>query len=614
MTVRAVVAVALACVVAASVVVGAAVGAGAAETGATADDAGALAVAQAATESEPNDDAGNATRIEVGTAVVGDLASGSDVDVFAFDAEAGARYAATLDRGGDGWATLLVAGPDLRTLDSSVVRANGTANVSVAVAESGEFYVAVLSDDGSGSYDLSVERRATPSAAGQAPPDPESDVLGWEDGYWHNESVVADQSDGLTPEERQALLARTKARVEVIRGLEFSGNVSFDIVARDEFSTANDKAPDPTDEALPPSNVTDDATVYFNQVYEALFMVNESTDARTALEREGSLTTLAFYRPSTDEMVVVTNDPDRPVVREDVLAHELVHALQDQHLEEEEWYAGLDSTDEYLAYLGLSEGDAEYVRAIYDRRCEVTWECTIPPFERVSGVESVNEGIDTYGFQPYSDGAAFVATLRERGGWAAVDDAYDDPPTTTEQVIHPGAYPGEQPASVDLPSNPRGGWQVVGGDSIGEAGVFSMLWYQATQRGVGPVNPRTLYRPDAGAFDQLNYTARPSAGWGGDALVVYRNGERAGYVWATTWDTARDAREFASTYREVLASHGAERRSDGVWVVAEGGFADVFRVERDGRNVTITNAPTVDDLDAVNPRGNATAGGNESAS
>ena len=37
---------------------------------------------------------------------------------------------------------------------------------------------------------------ATGTAAAQ-PDDPESDVLGWENGYWHNETIDVDQSDGL---------------------------------------------------------------------------------------------------------------------------------------------------------------------------------------------------------------------------------------------------------------------------------------------------------------------------------------------------------------------------------------------------------------------------------
>jgi hypothetical protein len=456
-----------------------------------------------------------------------------------------------------------------------------------------------------------------------APPDPDEDVLGWEDGYWHEEAIDVDQSDGLSERERAALVARTKARVEEIRGLEFAGNVTVTVASRESLSAGSDGANQSAD-APEPDRQTTDRVVYLNQLYEALFLVNETTDATGVLAQGRAEATAAYYTPAEDELVVVT-DPDRPVVDEGVLAHELVHALQNQYLDGDTWFVGLDTIDEYLAYLGLSEGDAEYVRAVYDGRCGVTWSCTTTPDDRTTdeadgsddgdedGASGVVRGVSTYTFQPYADGAAFVAELHERGGWAAVNGAYGDPPATTAAVIDPESYPREQPPAVDAPTAPADDWRVIATDRVGEAGVYAMLHAQAAERGVGDLDPRTHHEPEAGAFDRLNYTARASAGWTNDSLVVVRNGTRAGYAWATRWETVADAREFELAYRRILRSYDAERRGDGVWVVNDDGFADAFRVERDGRGVTITNAPTVDALDAVNPRTNATAGGNESA-
>jgi len=36
-----------------------------------------------------------------------------------------------------------------------------------------------------------------------------------------------------------------------------------------------------------------------------------------------------------------------------------------------------------------------------------------------------------------------------------------------------------------------------------------------------------------------------------------------------------------------------------VYVVPDGGFADAFRLERDGDMVVVTNAPTVSDLEQI---------------
>jgi hypothetical protein len=44
---------------------------------------------------------------------------------------------------------------------------------------------------------------------------------------------------------------------------------------------------------------------------------------------------------------------------------------------------------------------------------------------------------------------------------------------------------------------------------------------------------------------------------------------------------------------------GAERRAGDVLVVPAGPYTDAFSVTRNGTTVTITNAPTVEALDAV---------------
>jgi len=103
-------------------------------------------------------------------------------------------------------------------------------------------------------------------------------------------------------------------------------------------------------------------------------------------------------------------------------------------------------------------------------------------------------------------------------------------------------------------------------------------------------------------FDPFNYESRYSAGWDGDRLHVYRNesGELA-YVWKLAWDSERDAKEFVEGYERVLQYWGGERVGENVWRIEQGGFADAFYVEIDGRNVTIVNAPTISQLTEVRP-------------
>ena len=58
-----------------------------------------------------------------------------------------------------------------------------------------------------------------------------------------------------------------------------------------------------------------------------------------------------------------------------------------------------------------------------------------------------------------------------------------------------------------------------------------------------------------------------ASGWGGDRWQVYRHGARAASVFASVWDSERDAREFAAAL-QLPAGAVAKRRGAAVVVVA----------------------------------------------
>jgi hypothetical protein len=367
------------------------------------------------------------------------------------------------------------------------------------------------------------------------------------------------------------------ARVERIRGLEFEEAVPVEVISREAYLERRNGSGGPRDEAYGRWN---------DQVWEAAFLVGEGTEVADAFDTVLSASVIGFYSPREDRIVVVS-DAETPTLDRATLAHELVHALQDQHLS---FGGGGGTQDLDLAEDGLVEGDANAVEAEYESRCDSRWDC-IPRPERPGGGGggSFNRGVFLTVFAPYAAGPDFVGALRERGGWAAVNDAYDAFPESTEQVIHPEAYPDEEPLEVTVPDRSGAGYERFDldreTDTVGEATVYAMFWAnEALPEG----HPTFVY-------DQ-----RLSAGWGGDAVVPYRgtDGEDA-YVWRTAWDTERDAREFLEGYREVLREHNATTRDGGVYVIEEGPFADAFRVVRRGDTVTVVNAPTVGDLDSV---------------
>ena len=407
---------------------------------------------------------------------------------------------------------------------------------------------------------------------------PAGDALGWEGGYRYDDPLPVNASDGLNASEREAVVARAMARVERIRGLEFTETVPVEVISREAYRerrNGNDARSDAYDR-------------WNDQVWEATFLVGEEATVAEAFDSVLSTSVIGFYSPGEDRIVVVS-DAETPALDRATLAHELVHALQDQHLS----FGDGGTQDVALAEDGLIEGDANTVEAEYESRCDSRWDC-LPRPERSGGGGggSFNRGVFLTVYTPYAAGPGLVGALRDRGGWAAVDDAYDAFPESTEQVIHPRAYPDERPVEVTVTDRSGEGFERFDldreTDTVGEATVYAMFW----ANGVLPSSHPTY------VYDQ-----RLSAGWGGDTVVPYRgaDGEDA-YVWRTVWDTPADAREFLEGYRDVLDGNGAIERDDGVYVIESGPYADAFRVVRRGDTVTVVNAPTVEDLDSVHAR------------
>ncbi|MBV0924375.1 Hvo_1808 family surface protein [Halomicroarcula limicola] len=589
----------------------------------------------AAGEFEPNDDFETATPVEAGN-YTGLNVTENDLDVYAVELSEGDTLSAEIEFShARGDLELLLIGPERTVLQASTSSTDGE-SISHLAGTNGTYYLVVYGYlDGTGPYDLSVGvssgEDGTPPAgpsptetpgnetATPEPPtgetatdetaslaDPESDRLGWERGYWANESLDVETGDGLSEAERRALVARSMARVEAIREREFERPVEFDVVSRAAY--AANQSQDTFQRLV--------GTRYYNQVYEATFIVDEETDAYDVVTGGQSAAVGGFYAVGSDRFVLVVEDPDDPSVDEGILVHELTHALQHQTgLLDSAFRSPTLSSDARTGLLGLVEGDANYVMARYDARCaNGTWEC-LPRDASASvsgdgdesagdadGPDGVNLGVYLTGYQPYSDGPALVADIRERGGWDAVDAAYDSPPVSTEQTIHPERYPDERPASLDRREPIDGDWERFTTDTLGEAWLYSMFWYQDREYDIPVIDSGQVLSPDSGDYDTYNYTSAPSEGWANDRISLYANGDASGYVWVTAWDSEDDARQFADAYRRVLDGHGGESVGEETWRIPdEAPYGDAFRVVRDGRTVTVVNGPDADALSAIAP-------------
>lgn len=453
-----------------------------------------------------------------------------------------------------------------------------------------------------------------------APPDPATDRIGWERGYWHNETIAI--GDDPSDETLRAATARAMARVEVLRDAEFDADVGVDVVDRSSLDDGGGSG-----DGSPTSNVSgpmdgsgranisgaanaSNASEWNNQVWEALFIVGEDRDISDLLTSTTRSAVGGFYSQGGGGNVSLVSDGEDGL-DETTLIHELVHALQDQRFNLSDPSFDPEVQDRQLANRGMLEGEANYVQRRFERRCERDWQCARPDDGGGSGSSGgsspENMGVFVTLFQPYSDGPAYVHHLVEREGWSAVDRLFRDPPTTSETIIHRKRYDRVPMQVTDRSSED---WRLFpdqgidGYDVAGEASIFAMFWYQSAPtlgKGLDVIDTRGFRRADAGEYDTYDYTSQPSVGWGNDRIYPYRNGERRGYVWATTWDTQRDAEEFHGAYLRILQGHDAEQLGDGVWRIPNGSFEDAFRVTRRGRNVTIVNAPAVEELEEIRP-------------
>ena len=442
--------------------------------------------------------------------------------------------------------------------------------------------------------------------------DPSEDVLGWENGVWYNESVPVVGEDGLNATERRAVVNRTMARLERVRQLEFNQTVPVEVISREEF------------QQRPSSGGGDERPSAFrtfdNTKFEGLVLIGEDEDSLAVQQSNRGQNVLGYYSPTQDSIVVVSSS-ETPRLNRSTLAHELVHALQDQQFDLTSSNPG--TREAYNARNGLIEGDANYVQRQYDDRCGEEWSCLDIDSESAdngtSGSESAGSslhlGVYILSFFPYADGPGFVDAIHQQGGWEAVNALYDDLPASTEQVIHPEKYGEDAPTNVSISETSADEWSRVELDRpgrpdyavLGQSGLTSMFSYTLYDdyNRSSTVSPREFLNGGIGGVNQtdpFNYGLNYTNGWDGDKMVVYQQRNRTGYVWKLAWDSPAEAREFVAGYEQLLAHWGGQPTGNAgnVWQVREESpFADAFSIRQEGNTVTIVNAPTVEDLDAV---------------
>jgi hypothetical protein len=247
-----------------------------------------------------------------------------------------------------------------------------------------------------------------------------------------------------------------------------------------------------------------------------------------------------FYDPEDATLYIAKRPATGDQWAELLLAHEIDHALQDQHFDLERFTdVPVTEGDASLARRALVEGDGVVLMVELmlarsgtpppwgDPMVATTLERTLEAATGESRLARAPLVLREQLLFPYHAGLGLVAELRRRQPWSRVDAAFRRPPRSTEQVLHPEAYlADEKPVRIGV-GLPRAlaGWDVGHHTVWGEAGVRVFL----AEHGVAATT-----------------AAIAAAGWGGDRAVLFvpRAGARAGIaVLRSVWDSEADAIE-----------------------------------------------------------------------
>jgi hypothetical protein len=322
-------------------------------------------------------------------------------------------------------------------------------------------------------------------------------------------------------------------KLEVLSGLRKLKPVALAEQSREELRRYVEQR---LAEEMPPSELEG-----LRQTYAAFGLIPDTLNIKALLLDLYQEQVAGYYDPVTEKFYLMKGTP--VAMLRPVLAHELVHALQDQHTNLDSLIARERGSDRQSAAQAAIEGHATIVMFAF-----LTQEATgrapraadmpdigaqlkpaldaqnsqFPVFKRAPRIIR-----ETMVF-PYVGGAVFTQKL-----WVArADQGYPAPlgtllPQSTEQVMHP-----EQAflTTRDAPTEVRfaNTKDVIYENTLGELEMGILL------------------------SEHLGVDAATAArGWDGDRYQLLKVGDRKMLVWQTLWDDAASADRFKAAYGQL---------------------------------------------------------------
>ncbi len=328
-----------------------------------------------------------------------------------------------------------------------------------------------------------------------------------------------------------AVVADITAFVERERGLEFEAPVEVELADDEEFAGR----------LLEDFEESRDDIAESQLALQATGLIEPGTDLFEVLEETLSAGVVGFYDPETDELVVRGTDTT-PYVRV-TMAHELVHALDDQHFELDRPEIEESDGEDGFGFDAVVEGNAvrieeSYLAALSDAERDAYFD-EETEIGRNFPVFSIPQVVIEMLVAPYTLGPVLVERVLDAGGQEALDAAFEDPPVTSEQVLEPETFiEGEGPRPVAAPA---------ADGAVASEGAFGAF-------------PLQLLLGQELADAEVEEAV---SGWGGDAYVAWQDGRRTCIRASFVGDTEADTEELTDALEEWAVEDGEAEVSGG---------------------------------------------------
>ncbi len=367
----------------------------------------------------------------------------------------------------------------------------------------------------------------------------------------------------------QPAAAKIERGLEQQRGLKFLSPVPMEVKTPEELQTYLRRALD--------RQYSAEQIRGLQQVYERLGLWPATLDLGEALLKLYNTQIAGFYDPEVGTLFLVPSGVppvgwmmntlqfllQRDLVNEMLLAHELTHALQDQHFGALSAADDPSNDDRSLALHAVIEGDATLAGFAYVFG-ELPEASLLDLVDRLEAIPAEVAAAlpdtplvlrDSLVFQ-YSAGTKFVALAYLRGGWKAVDALLAYPPKSTKQILWPEKFF----VHPDSPTTVRLG----GLDDYASA----KKWTTVEENTLGALTIRILVESffDSG---RANHVAQ---GWDGDRFAAFGHDGELHLYWISIWDGEAAAKEFFLAESEILARTfpDSPRKADRDRLTAEG--------------------------------------------